>query len=724
MTSDFKISSLEIDGIRNAKVILTGECKNKNDLKILIDGQQVTPKDNIILDKKYVVNRIKNIKTSNFNYYILLSKTNKKLEIYYKDKLIIQKKVSLSFRIIFHLKTIIKRLFSILKRLPKIIVKTLKLMWQRHHFLVPPRMLKQYLHSFNNNISNKNIDELFYNPLLDKDYQAWLNENKIETKYQELTYKPLISIVIPVYNVSEYLLKSCLDSILNQSYKNFEICLADDHSTNEETIKTLKEYENKYEQIKVIYRKTNGHISEATNSALTLATGEFIGLVDNDDVLDKDALYYIALELNKNKNLDLIYSDEDKLDFNEKRCFPHFKPDFSIDTFLSSNYFCHFTVIRKKIIDKLNGFRSEYNGAQDYDLFLRVIDKTKNIGHVSKILYHWRMTENSTSSGGEHKNYAYDAGKRALEDYFQRNNISAKVHLIGTPEMYRIQYLYSKEPKISIIIPTKDKKDVLNTCLNSLYNNTNYSNYEVIVVDNNSQEPETFALLNDYKNKYKNFKVLRLECEFNYSYLNDEAVKNATGEYIVLLNNDTEVISPNWLSEMVGYAMQNHVGCVGAKLLYPNQTIQHAGVVVGVGGIAMHAFVSTGRNQYGYFGRLVSVYDYSCVTAACLMIKKSKYLEVNGLDEKLKVAYNDVDLNLKLLEKGYNNVVLPHVELFHYESLSRGNDMSSSQIKRFKEETDYMCDKWKDKLLTDKFYNDNFSYNYAFRLDRRNEHDK
>ena len=334
------------------------------------------------------------------------------------------------------------------------------------------------------------------------------------------------------------------------------------------------------------------------------------------------------------------------------------------------------------------------------------------------------MTEGSTSSAGDHKNYAYIAGKNALDDYFKRNHIPAKVHLIGQPQMYRVEYLFDKEPFVSIIIPTKDKAKILDTCLQSIYDKTNYKNYEVIVIDNNSCEEETFSLLKSYQEEHDNFKYFTYQCPFNYSYINNEAVKKACGDYIVLLNNDTEVISENWLSDMVGYAMQEHIGCVGAKLLYPNRTVQHAGVVIGVGGIAMHANVSTGEDNFGYFGRLVSVYDWSCVTAACLMIKKSKYLEVNGLDENLKVAYNDVDFCLKLLDANYHHVVLPNVKLFHYESLSRGNDMREDQIKRFKKETDYMCDKWKSKLLRDKYYNDNFSYRYAFRLDRKGDNDE
>lgn len=717
-TGGVLIEKVYVDGFRHAKVIIIGKYLSKCKLSVRIDGNICRVNSNIFLDKDYVVSKINKVDSNLINVYIEIGCNSKKVELFVDDNKIFEKNVSLFYRFINQISRCTNRFLCIVKRLPKIMIKTVKLMWTRHHFLVPPRMLKQYINSFRSNVSNKNVDELFFNPLVDNDYRKWIELQGRNIKYKKFKYNPVISIIIPVYNVDGNLLRECLDSILKQSYTNFEVCIADDCSTNDSTLNVLKEYDSRYNQIKVIYREKNGHISEASNSALSIADGEFIGLVDNDDVLDKDALYYVVEELNKNNSLDLIYTDEDKLDFDGKRCFPHFKSDFALDTFLSSNYFCHFTVIRKDVVNELGGFRSKYNGAQDYDLFLRVIDKTRNIVHISKILYHWRMIDGSTSSSGAGKNYAYEAGRSALEDYFKRNKINAKVHLLGDPQMYRIEYLYKREPSISIIIPTKDKFDVLDNCLKSIYSKTNYKNYEVIVIDNNSVEEKTFTLLKKYKKEHNNFKYFTYKCEFNYSYLNNEAVKKSSGDYIVLLNNDTEVISENWLHDMVGYAMQEHVGCVGAKLLYPNRTVQHAGVVIGVGGIAMHANVSTGEEQYGYFGRLVSVYDWSCVTAACLMVKKSKYLVVNCLDENLKVAYNDVDFNLKLLDRGYFNVVLPHVKLFHYESLSRGNDMREEQIERFKAETDYMCDKWGKILLSDKYYNDNLSYGYCFRLDK------
>ena len=512
------IEDIYLDGISNCRVRIKGKYLKRCNLNVKIDGVTYPLLENIVLDKEYVVIRINNTKSDIIDLYVNLPKKAKMIELYIGKKKILVKKVSLVSRIIFKVNVFIKRTLQIIKRIPKIIVKTIKLMWTRHHFLIPPRMFKQYFNSLKNNVSNKNIDELFYNPLVDSDYRKWLDEQNKKIIYQDFKYNPLISIIIPVYNVSRDLLVQCLDSIINQSYKNFEICIADDCSTKKETIKVLKEYEKKYKNIRVVYRDNNGHISEASNSAISIAKGEFIGLVDNDDVLDKDALYYVVKELNRDKKIDMIYSDEDKLDFEGKSCFPHFKSDFALDTLLSSNYICHFTVIRKNLVDDIGGFRSEYNGAQDYDLFLRIIDKTRKISHISKILYHWRMTKDSTSSNGGNKNYAYEAGKRALEDYFVRNKIKTKVHLIGEPQMYRVEYLYDEEPSISIIIPTKDKAKVLDTCLKSIYNKTNYKNYEVIVIDNNSCEEETFSLLDSYKSRYNNFKYFTYKCEFNYSY--------------------------------------------------------------------------------------------------------------------------------------------------------------------------------------------------------------
>lgn len=722
------IQNLEftLGGIKNPKIDIRGKKKENITLKLYVDKKEVELISNEALDYSYVLKKMGMGKNEEkIDYSIIVSQKIKLVELYVvknkKEIKIKEIKTNLIKRIFEKIIYSIKRILYKLKRLPKIIFKVIKIMWTRHHFIVPPKMIKRYIKSFNNNINHNTVEELFYNPLINNEYNKWLDENKYAKEIKNLKYRPLISIVIPVYNVKREYLQECIDSVLNQTYDNFEICIADDCSTNEETVNTLKEYEKRDKRIKVVYRKTNGHISEATNSAIEIATGEFIGLLDNDDILDEYALYEVVSKLNENKDLDMIYTDEDKLNSNGEYSYPNFKPDWSPDTFNSSNYICHFTVLRKSIVNKIGGFRSEYNGSQDYDLFLRFTEQTNKICHIPRILYHWRVIEGSTAAAGSNKNYAYEAGKLALEDSFKRKGIKANVEQIGNPQMFYVNYLLDKEPLISIIIPTRDKINILDRCLDSIFNKTNYKNFEVIVVDNGSVEEETFKVFEQYKNKYKNFKVQREDCEFNYSYLNNAAIKKCKGEYIVLLNNDTEVIYPNWLTDMVGYAAQPHVGCVGAKLLYPDTTIQHSGVVIGCGGVASHAYVGTGREAFGYMGRLISPFNWAAVTAACLMIKKSKFEEVDGLDEKLRVAYNDVDLNLKILEKGYYNVILPKVELFHYESISRGSDFDPKNKVRFMSEFDYMISKWKENIITDKFYNQNFSHDIPFYLDKKKE---
>ena len=551
-----------------------------------------------------------------------------------------------------------------------------------------------------------------------------MKENTKETEYKELKYQPKISILIPVYNIERRYLAACLDSILSQTYDNYEVCLVDDHSTLEETKSALTEYKNKDKRIKVKYRSENGHISRTTNDALKMATGDFVALMDDDDLLTPDALYKIVSVLNKNKSLDLIYSDEDKLNPKGLYCDPNFKPDFSPDTLLSLNYICHLVVLRRKIVEEVGGFTVGLEGAQDHDLLLKVTEKTNKIYHIPEILYHWRMIEGSTSMTISNKSYATDKGKLAIENALARRNIKGTVEKDELSTYYRVYYTYEKEPKISIIIPTRDYVDILKTCIDSIYEKTNYKNYEIIIANNDSKEKKTLDFFDEYKKKYKNFKVVDCIMEFNYSRINNIAVEKATGEYIVLLNNDTEVITGDWLKIMVGYAMQKHIGAVGPKLLYPDETVQHGGVILGLGGVASHAYIGATRDDFGMYGRLRVPYNYSACTAACLMIKKTKFLEVGGLEENLKVAYNDIDFNIKLLEKGYYNVFLPNVELLHYESKSRGLDTTSEKYKRFQLEEKYMYDKWKSKLTEDRFYNPNFSKKGWFMLDKADKKKK
>ena len=597
-----------------------------------------------------------------------------------------------------------KKIKAKFAKLIYLIKKSLYFAWHRHHFLIPPSAMKKYIKSFikilrRGGISSNLIDN-------QKCYQEWLEKNNNHIEIKKFSYNPLLSVIIPVYNVKREYLVECLESILKQSYPNFEIILIDDNSSNIETLNTLKEYENN-SKIKIKYRKTNGMISVASNDGIKLAKGEFLVLVDNDDKLDQNAFYYLVEALNKDKTLDFIYTDEDKMDIHGKYFEPHFKPDYSPDTLMGMNYICHLSCLRTSLVREVGGFRKEYDGSQDYDLFLRILDKTKKIYHVPRILYHWRETPNSTSLALGNKSYAYIAGKKALEDTLKRRNIEGEVLDNPTSSTYLIKYKHDN-PKVSIIIPMKDKVNLTKVCIDSLYNKNTYQNFEIIIVDNNSTEEETLNYFNSLKKEHDNVKILTIKEEFNYSRLNNLAIKETTGDYILLLNNDTEVLDKDFLDYMVGYASRDHVGCVGLKLLYKDLKVQHAGVVLGYGGVAGHIFVTASNKDIGIFNRLSMPYDYSAVTAACLLVKKSKYLEVGGFDENLKVALNDVDFNLKMLKKGYYNVCLNNISLLHYESKSRGYEVTKEQIERFQKEQDYMKKKWGKELENDKYFSSNY----------------
>lgn len=593
----------------------------------------------------------------------------------------------------------------------------IKYLWREHHFLIPISLWKDYLSRFKNRFNDRG--EVFLNPYIQSDYLSWIKNVEHFEEYQELEYQPLLSVLIPVYNVSKELLSKCLESVLNQTYSHFEICIVDDCSTNDETLETLKYYEHKDTRIKILYRTKNGHISTATNDALNMAKGEYICLLDNDDELAPQALYENVLVLNKNRYLDFIYSDEDKFDLKGQRIEPHFKADFSPDTLLGINYITHFAVIRTEVVKQVGGFEIGLEGVQDHDLFLKITEVTDKIYHIPKILYHWRMTAGSTSISTENKSYAVERGIKAIDNALKRRNVKGTVKSVNDSTVYLVEYDYDKEPSVSIIIPIKDHADITDKCLSSIYEKTKYQNYEIIIVDNNSIEEKTFEMLSKYNEKYGNFRVIKADMEFNYSAINNLAVCNTTSDVLVLLNNDTEILTENWLKIMVGYAMQKHIGAVGAKLLYPDMTIQHGGILIGIGGeIAQHAFITKPRNDIGLYGRLLIPYNYSAVTAACLAIERKKYLSVNGLEEELKVAYNDVDFCLKLLRKGYYNVLLPQVELIHYESKSRGMDTTSEKYQKFINESNYMQKKWNQYISKDPYYNINYSRKGAYLFDR------
>lgn len=550
------------------------------------------------------------------------------------------------------------------------------------------------------------------------DYAEWITRHEnVDLKSQQeqskkFDYRPLISIAMPVYNVEIKWLEKCIDSVINQTYDNWELCISDDASTDPKIKKCLEAYEKKEPRIKVVFRKENGHISLATNSALEIATGEFIALLDNDDELPPHALFEVVKVLNERPELDVIYSDEDKIDAEGNRFDPHFKADWSPDTLMGNNYISHLGVYRSSIVKSLGGFRKGYEGSQDYDLVLRVTEQIPedHIYHIDKVLYHWRTIPGSTASSGEAKSYIYDSGVKALTDALNRRGIKGTVRPGLISGFYEVTYEVLQEELVSVIIPTKNGYDDLKLCVDSIIEKTSYPNYEIIIADNGSTDPKMQELFAEYKKQLdERFIVELIDIPFNYSRINNLAAEKASGKYLLFLNNDTEVIEPNWMTTMVSYAQFDRIGCVGAKLYYPDDTTQHAGVLVGIGGVAGHALNNYDRTHCGYFGRLVIDVNYLAVTAACMMVKAADFKAVNGFDETLEVAFNDIDLCLKIYELGRYNVYAHQVELYHFESKSRGYEDTPEKQKRFAGEIKKMQDKWPAYIAHDPFYNDNLT---------------
>jgi len=506
-------------------------------------------------------------------------------------------------------------------------------------------------------------------------YVAWIERHdfdpqrhgdKIRQALAHLDRRPLISVLMPVYNTPEKLLREAIESVVGQIYEEWELCIADDRSTKPHVRKVLEDYVRRDSRIKVVFREQNGHISHATNSAFDLADGEWIALLDHDDLLRPHSLAEVALEIARNPAAQLIYSDEDKIDGRGKRYEPYFKPDFSRELFRSQNYLNHLTVHRADNIRAVGGWRAGYEGSQDYDLNLRIFERLdpRTIRHIPKVLYHWRAVEGSTASSGSEKDYAYGAGFRALEDHVARMKLPAVVEEVRDTPFYRLRFQVPRRlPLVSLVVPTRDKVELLRGCIQSILEKTTYARYEIVIVDNGSVEPKTHAYYAELRGK-KNIRVLNYEKPFNYSAINNYAISRTKGTIIGLINNDIEVISPDWLTEMVSWAVRPDVGCVGAKLYYSNDTIQHAGIILGIGGVANHAHLGLMRGSPGYFGRAVVVSNFSAVTGACLLVRKHVYQEVGGLDaENLAVAFNDVDFSLKVRGAGYLNVWTPYAEL-------------------------------------------------------------
>jgi O-antigen biosynthesis protein len=554
---------------------------------------------------------------------------------------------------------------------------------------------------------------------LSSSYQRWIEAHdtisaddtaemrRLSTSFPK---RPFFSVVMPVYNTAETLLGEAIESVRAQTYDRWELCIADDCSTDPHVRRILAAYAEADPRIKVVYRTENGHISRASNSALELATGEWVVLVDHDDLLPPHALFCVVDVINRHPDVLLIYSDEDKIGLDGERQDPYFKSNWNPDLFLAQNMFSHLGVYRRDLVASVGGFRPGFEGAQDYDLVLRCLEKIshRQIQHIPHVLYHWRMSAGSTALRTSEKPYSQIAAERGLNEHFQRQGLRATAEYVGVG--YRVRYeLPQPEPKVTLIIPTRNAKTLLEHCVSSILDRTTYRNYDILIVDNGSDEPGILDYFKELR-RLENVQVIRHVRPFNYSALNNTAVASASGSIVGLVNNDIEVISPDWLTEMVSLAAQPGVGAVGARLWYPNDTLQHAGVVIGMGRVADHAHRMLNRGNGGYFGRAALIQSFSAVSAACLVVRKDRYLEAGGLNERdLAVAFNDVDFCLKLRNMGYRNLWTPYAELYHHESASRGREDTPQKRTRFEAEVRYMESRWGELFNSDPAYNPNLS---------------
>ena len=552
-------------------------------------------------------------------------------------------------------------------------------------------------------------------------YQKWIENNEpneVELEKQKKTefkIMPKFSIVVPMYNTPVRFFKELVECLKAQTYSNWELCLADGSPRKNDELKDIINSDNR---IKYHFINENKGISGNTNEALKLVTGEYILLVDHDDLLPSFCLYELAKTINNNPDVEFIYTDEDKIEGEkDQRCDPHFKPDFAIDTLRANNYITHLSVFKKELMDKLGGFRDKYNGAQDYDIIIRATENTKNIIHIPKIMYHWRVHSNSTAMVADAKPYAYEAGIKVIEDHLERQNLKAKVtHGGDIPGVYKIDYEIKGNPKVSIIIPNKDSVRLLKKCINSILKLTTYKNYEIVIVENNSTNPKTFKYYQEIKNMSKIRIVKYKEKGFNYSKIINFGVRNCKdSEYVVQLNSDTKLLTPDWLEKFIGYAQREDVGSVGARLYYSDQSIQHAGIGVGICDLAANLLTNLPKNIHAYFGRECLTQNLSAVTGACLFSKRDIYEKVGYMDEEnFAVAFNDVDFCLKIRQAGYLIVYNPYVEFIHYESKTRGYEDTPEKKERFEEEANNFRNKWRKVLdIGDPYLNINFDSNTA-----------
>lgn len=554
----------------------------------------------------------------------------------------------------------------------------------------------------------------------DQAYARWierydaLSENDcavIKSRLMQLPMQPTFSIVMPVYNTDERWLRAAIASVKNQLYPFWELCIADDQSTQPHVTRVLKEFQRSDARMRVMIRGQNGHISAATNSAMELATGDFIVFLDHDDELAPHALYMLAEELVAHPEAAMLYSDEDKIDEQGRRFDPHFKSDWNPDLLLGQNYLGHMVAYRRDVIEQAQGVRLGYEGAQDYDLALRAsADLTpEQIRHIPFVLYHWRAISGSTAQNSDAKDYALVNAQAALQSHLDEQEIAAAVEPAGQGLPYhRIRYELKEQPLVSLIVPTRDKVDLLRACVESILRRTTYGNYEILVVDNNSQESATKRYLKQIS-KYDKVRVLSYPEPFNFAAMNNFAARQARGSILGLVNNDIEVISPNWLQDMVQHAVRAEVGAVGAQLYYADDTIQHAGVTLGICGVAGHNFKRQNRGSRGYMSRAQLTQNVAAVTAACLLVRKALYEQVGGLDEEFAVALNDVDFCLKLLQIGFRNVYVASAQLYHKESASRGREDTAAKQQRFNHEVELLTRRWGEWMQADPYYNPNLT---------------
>ncbi|MCY4044086.1 MAG: glycosyltransferase family 2 protein, partial [Cellvibrionales bacterium] len=556
----------------------------------------------------------------------------------------------------------------------------------------------------------KEYDKLF-KPKEEPSYAGWIREQEPSLWLPELPKKFMkFSIIVPIFNSRPEWLDACIYSVINQTYTNFELILVDDASSKALTIDSLNKHAASDSRIKLITRIRNGHISVATNTGIGHATGDFFIFLDHDDQLSLNALNEVAHVIENNPNAQIIYSDEDLMSDSGERITPHFKPDWNADLLLGHNYVTHLCCYKQSLLTSLGGFREGFEGAQDYDLILRaskVVDP-ENIFHIPKILYHWRMVESSTALDASAKPYTDQAGLLALKEHVSSISLDLSVSTTDKPNFYQVNWPVDESIKLSVIIPTRDGLDVLQPCIETLFSTTQGRNIELIILDNGSSLPETLNYFEKLKLQ-KNVVIIRDDNPFNYSNLNNQGVSESTGHVLLFLNNDIEALSRGWLDEMLSQVVRPNIGCVGAKLLYPDRTIQHAGVIMGLGGYAAHSHRGLANHSSGYFNRLNLRQNISAVTGACLMVRREIFELVGGFDSNFAVAYNDVDFCLKVKRAGFDNVFTPFAELIHHESKTRGEESAPADIHRFQQEKDRLQNKWPDIINHDPAYNPNLT---------------